>query len=248
MSEAKPELDGVTAHQLETVQAWLREYGRRSVPVLVGPAPDPADFEEGEEVVDDRDVEFTHDGPWLSGKEGDQARRALIRVGINWRVLDLDKVEVHPKVNAEAGLGPVPMVELDFPPPDCTYCEIGLTHDGDSWYCEQCSASWDSGGFSSHTRKCVEPECGGNEAELVGDDGQPRCRPCQFLVAIGEIEATAPYKCRESYCGTRVVGMPADNLAARHQRCGRHQYQIDSDAYWKDYLDKKKTVTTAESL
>jgi len=249
MSDTKPKLDSVTAHQLETIQAWIKEYGRKSVPVLVGPAPDPEELDEDEELIDDREVEFTHHEPWLSGNAGDLGRIAKIRVGITWRVVELDKLEVHPKVGAEAGFGKVVETELDFPPPDCVYCEISLSHDGDNWYCEQCRASWDNSGHSGHTRLCVEPDCGGEYAELVGADGQPRCRSCQFLVAIGQIEATKPYKCRKSYCHSEpVVGMPADTAAARQRRCGRHQHQVESDAYWKNYLDNKKAVTTTESL
>ncbi len=239
-------LDEVTARQLEAVRDWTRRYGTARVPVLVGAPPDPADFDEGEEVIDERDVEFTWDSPHLAGKPGDIGRIAKIRLGVHWRTVDLDSVQVHPEAATVATFNPVPHTDLEFPPPDCTYCEIGLSHDGDGWYCEQCGASWSNNGMDHHRRRCVESECGGAEAEMIGDDGQPRCRPCGFLVSIGRIEATAPYRCREiCYGDSPVTGMPADSAAARYGRCGRHQQQADSEAWMKDCLSKSRASGTA---
>lgn len=238
------QLDDITAQQLEKVQAWQRDHGRKSVPVLVGPPPRPEDFEEGEEPYDDRDIEFTHDGPWLSGNDGDPDRRALIRLGLRRRVVDLDKVQVHPHFALVAGFAPVKETELEFPPPECVYCDINLEHDGDGWACPQCRADWASDGYSHHRRVCVEAECDGDEAKVVGEDGQPRCRPCQFLVTVERIEPTGPYRCRETYCrDEKVTGMPADTRAARNRRCGRHQQQIDNEESWKNYLDRKGSTT-----
>jgi hypothetical protein len=239
------ELDDITAHQRELVQAWVREHGRRGVPVLVGPAPRPEEFEEGEEFVDDRDVEFTHEAPWLAGNPGDAGRLAMVRLGWNWRTVQLDTLEVHPRHAELAAFKAPECVDLEFPPPDCAYCEIGLDHDGDGWACGQCRASWASNGYSGHTRVCVEPDCGGFEADTVGEDGQPRCGTCQFLVMVGRIEPTSPYKCKESVCGDKVTGMPAETSAARNRRCGRHQQQVESDAYWKDYLAARPVLTAA---
>lgn len=246
-------VDAVTAQQLETVQAWITAYGRGNVPVLVGPAPDPTDFEEGEEIYDEREVEFTHGGgPYLSGIPGDTARRATLRLGQGWRQVALDTVEIHPRHAEVAGLVELDdHQELDFPPPDCAFCEISLNHDGDGWTCEQCSARWDSAGHRC-TRECVEPECDAAEAEVVGEDGQPRCKPCAFQILIGAIQPTAPYTCSNSWCSTKVVGMPYAAKARRHGHnpvCGGCQQKADSDDWWKSYLnDKVKPVTTTESL
>jgi hypothetical protein len=236
--------DAITAEQLAKVKAWLEQYGRAQVPVLVGRPPDPADFEDGEEVYDDREVEFTHGGPYLSGQPGETARRAVLRLGRSWRTVALDSVEVHPRHVEVAGLAKLDDYQpIDFPPPDCAFCDISLTHDGDGWYCEQCGASWDSSGQTC-TRKCVEPDCDGAEAEVIGEDQQPRCKPCAFEILIGALEPTPPYCCHS--CRSDVVGMPYDAKARRsghHPLCGRCKSREDSDAYWKNYLDRPATAT-----
>ena len=47
------------------------------------------------------------------------------------------------------GLVKPPTEDLDFPPPGCPVCYDDLDHDGDGWYCEDCSLSWDGNGFGS---------------------------------------------------------------------------------------------------
>lgn len=205
------------------VHAWNEKFKQYAIPVFV------------DDRTDDDEVEFTESGAWLSGTSKDEERTALIRViGRSWHGIELSRVTPHPRY-AEAidlpGLGRTP--ELDFPPPDCAYCEIGLMHDGDGWTCEQCGASWADDGYSHHTRKCVEPECAGDEAQVLGADGQPRCRPCAFLVLTEVLSATGPYDCKRG-CGP-VYGMPFDAKARRHRLCGRHQHADEVDAWMADY-------------
>lgn len=213
----------------DLVEAWNGQYGGRSVPVFVG------------DDHDDDCVEFTHQQAWLGGKPEDEQRTPMIRVGSSWKPTDLRRITVHPRAAEAFGLKPIEPVELSFRAPDCEFCEIELSHDGDSFYCEQCCASWSDNGFRM-TRKCVEDECGGDEADTLGDDGQPRCQPCAFLVTIGVLEPTGPYKCRETYCGNdKVTGMPFDAKARQSRRCGRCQSRAESDAWWADYQAGKKS-------
>lgn len=233
-TEITPELDEVTTASLAAMKTWEDEYGRGAVPVLVG-----AD-------KDDDLIEFTEGRPFLSGKPGDTGRIAMIRIQSRyWHGTELATVTAHPRrAELAAFKTPEPAPHLEFPPPQCAYCEIDLNHDGDGWDCTQCRAWWASDGYSTHYRRCVEADCA-EQADLVGADGQPRCRSCQFLVVLGVIEATGPYKCSETHCHTgEVYGMPYDAPARRNRmgtkkRCGGCQQRAESDAYWQDYLSKK---------
>lgn len=226
-----PVLDEVTTASLAAMKAWDDQYGRGPVPVLVG------------DNHDDDQIEFTEGRPFLSGKPDDPERVAMIRIRSRyWHGIELATVTPHPRrAELAAFRATDPGEPLEFPPPQCTYCEIDLIHDGDGWDCGQCRAWWSGDGCSTHRRRCVEADCQ-DEADLVGEDGQPRCRNCQFLVVLDVIEATGPYKCSETYCHRGMVyGMPYDapgrrNRMGTKKRCGRCQQQAESDAYWQDYM------------
>jgi hypothetical protein len=240
----EPELDETTKASLVAMKAWEDAYGRGDVPVLVG---------------DDKDddlIEFTDGRPFLSGKPGDPERIALIRIQSRyWKGIELATVTAHPRRDELAAFKAPELVQLDFPPPQCAYCEIDLNHDGDGWDCTQCRSWWSSDGYQTHRRHCVEADCQ-SEADLIGTDGQPRCRSCQFLVVLGVIEATGPYKCSEPYCHHgEVYGMPYNASARRNhmgtkKRCGACQQRNENDAYWQDYVSSRKTtaVETVGSL
>lgn len=239
-TEAAPELDEITKASRAAMVAWEKEHGRGSVPVLVGTNRD------------DDQIEFTDGRPFLSGKPGDPRRLAMIRISgrsRHWLGIALATVTPHPR-RAELTVFKAPEpAQLEFPPPQCAYCEIDLIHDGDGWDCGQCRAWWSSDGYSTHYRRCVEADCD-EQADLVGEDGQPRCRSCQFLVLLGVIEATGPYKCSETYCHHgEVYGMPYNAPARRNRmgtkkRCGGCQQRAESDAYWENY----RTTKTAGAL
>src|SRR5215207_8425401 len=142
---AKPEMDEVTKASLAAVRAWDKEHGRADIPVLVG------------DNTEDDLVEFTGGGPFLSGMPGDPERVAMVRIGgRRWRAVELSTVTVHPRRGELAAFKAPERTELEFPPPQCAYCEIYLDYDGDSWNCPQCRSWWSSDGYSSHRRCCVE--------------------------------------------------------------------------------------------
>jgi hypothetical protein len=214
------------AEAAAAVHAWNNQYKQHAIPVIVDGRDEPDE------------IEFTDSGAFLSGAPQDEQRTALIRlIGRHYRGIELSRIAPHPLAAEMAGLpdlGKTP--ELDFPPPDCAYCEIGLYHDGDGFACEQCGASWASDGYSHHTRKCVEDRCRGAEAQVLGADGQPRCRPCAFLILTEVIEPTGPYDCKRSYClHGKVYGMPYNSPARRNQQCGRHQASDNLDARLASY-------------
>lgn len=235
---------------LTSIKDWDAEYGRRDVPVLVD-----AERRDADEIDQGDAVEFTDGGPFLSGKHGDLDRFAMIRIHARpWAGIKLERVTVHPRA-AEITRFPAPeQTTLEFPPPQCPYCEIDLYHDGDSWQCEMCRSWWSSDGHGAHRRACVEQECDGAEADVVGDDGQPRCRSCQFLVVLEVIEPSGPYQCSEPHCYSgKVTGMPAGSPARRNglgraPRCGRCQQRVSSDAWWANYRREHPAVVSAESL
>jgi hypothetical protein len=242
------ELDDVTARQLQRLRDWVGAYGHGSVPVLAGP---PVCTEPGEDSYSDREIEFASGPPWLSGKDSGTNRLAMIRLMPGAGTVRLDTLAVHPRYAELDGYDKPEKTELEFPPPQCAYCDIDLDHDGDTWNCPQCRAWWADDGYSDHRRYCVEADCDGDEAQLVGEDGQPRCRPCQFLVLLGQIRPTGPYTCSNAYCRREVVGMPYDAKARRHGHkplCGSCQQREESDAYFKDLLARRSPVTSAESL
>lgn len=237
-----------SAEQLARIRTWIEQHGKSDVAVLIGPAPDPADFEDGEEYVDDREVEFTHGSPFLAGKTSEE-RQAVVRLRHSRRLVALDSVEPHPRYAEVAGLATLNDGDehLEFPPPDCAFCRIGLTCDGDGWYCEQCAAGWNSAGTSC-TRRCVEPDCDA-DAEVAGEDKQPRCTPCAFQVLVGAIVATPPYLCTNSWCRTKVIGMPYWAKARRSGYgpvCGRCQEKTEHDAWMESYMARtsRPTVST----
>jgi hypothetical protein len=127
----------------------------------------------------------------------------------------LADVRPHPAVARLAELEAVEVEDLDFPPPDCSYCLIPTGHDGDGFRCPQCDASWDSNGRGG-SRSCVE--CFDSEAKVVGEDQQPRCLPCAAGVLDGTVDATAPYECRQ--CLTEVVGIGDQHPAYAGRLCG----------------------------
>lgn len=211
------------------IAAWIKKYGQASVPVLV----------DGN--THDEYLEFTHQSPFLSGTADSEQCEAMIRVGITWRCVALSRIKVHRRAKSIMGLATSRALpdspELEFRPPDCPFCEISLGHDGDGWTCEQCHARWPGNGYSAGAvRICVEEDCAGNEAQVLGEDGQPRCLPCAGLILLGVLEPTEPYKCRETYCSeNKVTGMPAWASAAQARRCGRHQAEHESQQRWENY-------------
>lgn len=208
------------------VEAWNKQYGRGGVAVLFT----------AHDNDNDPEIAFTHGMAFLTGKPEDQIRQPVVRIGDSMRCVPLSRVTVHPRHAEVANLpalkgGP----DLDFPPPDCAYCEIDLEHDGDGWNCGQCHAWWPSNGNgSSHHRYCVEENCE-NYATTVGDDRQPRCTSCAFLILLGEISPTPPYRCRDCYGRELVVGMPTDSAPAQSKLCGRHSHHRESERRWADY-------------
>jgi hypothetical protein len=72
--------------------------------------------------------------------------------------------------------GPVGEIEeLEFPPPQCPYCDVDLDSN-DGWECGECGATWSYNGHAG-TRYCIEKDCW-REANLLDADGKPRCDEC----------------------------------------------------------------------
>ncbi|GAA0719477.1 hypothetical protein Drose_05795 [Dactylosporangium roseum] len=138
----------------------------------------------------------------------------------------LANVRVHPLTDRLAELDRVEVADLDFPPPDCEFCHVATSHDGDRFYCPQCRARWTSNGTDG-SRCCVE--CGVHEAEVLGGDQQPRCLPCAAEVLAGTLDPTAPYECRR--CGGEVVGIGREHGQPWAKRlCGLCSDAADRDA------------------
>jgi hypothetical protein len=152
----------------------------------------------------------------------------------------LDNVEVHPRAAELEALGKVDAPSLDFPPPTCGFCGTVDCQYDDGWTCPQCSARWPSNGYDG-TRPCVE--CRDLEAAVIGEDGQPRCLPCQAMVADGEIDPTPPYDCRR--CRQTVHGISpqtAGGTAFGKRLCGGCNAADESRADLDRYLNQHAGV------
>jgi hypothetical protein len=128
----------------------------------------------------------------------------------------LADARLHPLSARLAELGKVEVHDLYFPPPSCDFCNVDTFHDGDGFRCPACNARWSSNGTDG-VRKCVE--CGDNDADVTGEDRQPRCLCCAAEVMGGVLDATTPYECRR--CETEVVGIGREHGAPWAKRlCG----------------------------
>lgn len=139
----------------------------------------------------------------------------------------LANVRVHPAADHLAKLGKVEVRKLYFPSPPCEFCHVDTEHDGDGFACPQCLAWWSSNGYDG-VRRCVE--CRDEEAEVLGEDRQPRCLPCAAEVLDGGLEATEPYRCRR--CKTEVTGIGQQHgKVYDEQLCGGccHAKERDAD-------------------
>jgi len=191
----------------------------------------------------------TADADWSTGVTWTDALlqrdTAVIRL-TSGQFVPLDGVRPHPATARLADLDPVDVGDLDFPPPDCEFCQISTHCDGDGFVCPQCAARWSSNGTGG-VRPCVE--CRDSEAEVLGDDQQPRCLPCAAEVLDGVLDATGPYRCRR--CSGEVVGIGSQHGAPWvKQLCGMCSESSDRDAdmeRWRAEYDAVK-ATQAPAL
>ncbi|MFI5839418.1 hypothetical protein ACIA8K_06860 [Catenuloplanes sp. NPDC051500] len=177
-----------------------------------------------------RDAFVMRGGPYVLADPA--PRFAAVYLFRNYQPIPVGHVERHPLADQIRALGKPEDRELEFPPPDCPWCDVPCESDADGFTCSQCHAAWGTNGhLGGSTRRCVENS--DHEAQVTGEDEQPRCITCQTTVLAGEIEATEPYGCRR--CREHVVGMPADLPAAAAQLCGRchesDEQQTRIDAY-----------------
>lgn len=132
-----------------------------------------------------------------------------------WRPVPIGHVRLHRLAVEVRKLSAVEDRELEFPPPDCSYCAgVPCEYDGDTWRCPECATRWRRP--YEAVRRCVE--CFDSQATAVGDDGQPRCALCHVQVLAGALEATGPYRCIT--CRQQVAGMPAARDAYTQSLCG----------------------------
>jgi hypothetical protein len=156
-----------------------------------------------------------------------------VRLMSRYQHVPVEHIERHRLAEQISLLGKVDMEELYFPAPPCSTCNVDTSHDGDHFVCPMCSAAWDSNGdFVS--RPCVE--CGDREAEVEGDDGQPRCLLCETEVRANLIDATAPYRCKG--CGQDVhgIGMQTGSGCWTAKKCGSCQHGAEQRDYWDGYM------------
>jgi hypothetical protein len=118
--------------------------------------------------------------------------------------------------------------------PECPDCYVEMNWD-EGFDCPVCLTHFNDNCAFSH-KVCVEYECS-DDADMVGDDGQPRCTNCTVLILAGEQSPFDPYECRR--CKTNVVGIPSRSKAGKNRYCGTCQAAKDRDEYLADILGRR---------
>jgi hypothetical protein len=196
---------------------------------------------------------------WVNGDRAKPAQTA-VAIGLAWvadqtrpmvrlssdyyRGVHLDHVERHPLTDKIRSMPKPADATLEFPPPDCGFCETVPCEYDDGFACPQCGARWsaDYGHLGGATRLCVEAECV-EEATVRGKDEQPRCVLHQTLILAGEEEGFAPYNCRN--CQTRVIGIGPDRPPYADLLCGGCNHASTARAELERLIERTVASRTA---
>lgn len=223
--------------QLEKVIAWNDRWNKGRavhsyIPVAYNPNPEETDPDYVE-----RNITTAYGLAYLS-PEKDGERLALVRLtdyapfrsgarldhlevldGVLAKILDMKKVDGDEAVHRN---------------PECPDCNQEMAWD-DGFDCSICLTHYCDDGSFSH-RLCVEYDCD-EWAEVVGDDEQPRCIPCQTLVLSDELSPNSPYEC--SKCRVLVVGIPAKAAASKNRLCRSHQGAKEHNDFIDEILSRR---------
>ena len=227
--------------QYRLVTDWNTKWNGRSssfhVPVAYCPNPEEQDPDYRE-----RYITTTYGLAFLSNPKDGSVAQAMVKLsdygvfihGLRG-VAPLEQLEVLDEVVvALAQMGKVDGSEAIQHNPECPDCYVEMNWD-EGFDCPVCLTHFSDNGQFSH-RLCVEYDCD-EWAELVGDDGQPRCTTCSVLILAGEQQPFAPYECKR--CKEKVVGIPARAKAAKNRLCGTHQAAADRDDFMRDILGRR---------
>jgi hypothetical protein len=222
--------------QYEKVVEWNSKWNSgtssMNVPVAYCPNPEEEDPEDRE-----RCITTAYGMAFLSTPKDGSDPQAVVRLmdyGVRGYA-PLDHLEVLEEVLAALRrFGKVDGDEAIHHNPECPDCYVEMNWD-EGFDCPVCLTHFGDNGEFSY-KVCVEYDCC-DWAEMLGDDGQPRCTTCSVLILAGEQKPFAPYECKR--CKVKVVGIPSQAKAAKNRLCGSHQAAEDRQAFMDEIIGKR---------